>query len=45
MEFTKENYLKMNMELYSFNGFLGVKLIKNHKILYKILLLKYLLKG
>ena len=25
MEFTKENYLKMNMELYSFNGFLGVK--------------------
>ena len=24
MEFTKENYLKMNMELYSFNSFLGV---------------------
>ena len=25
MEFTKENYLKMDMELYSFNGFLDVK--------------------
>ena len=25
MEFTKENYLKMDMKLYSFNGFLDVK--------------------
>ena len=27
-KFMKENYLKTDMELYSFNGFLGVELLE-----------------